>query len=47
MLTIFFAYLLAISIGVGVDQVHKAKKDCADAKAKVALAVTESEAVTK
>lgn len=27
---IFLGYLLLISIGVGVEQVHKAKKDCAE-----------------
>lgn len=30
MIALFFAYLLAISIGVGVEQVHKAKKDCSE-----------------
>jgi len=28
MLALFFGYLLLISIGVGTEQVHKARKEC-------------------
>lgn len=28
MIALFLGYLLAISIGIGIEQTHKAKKDC-------------------
>lgn len=36
MSAIFLIYLLVVSIGVGVDQVHKAKQDCYDKIEKMA-----------